>query len=153
MNSFRITIEQFKENMLELCANSKAAQMYSNLSTQAKATLTRVYHKLHPDPIAKHKIKGLIKYNFLDTELAPKDKFDPDIESVEDKNSEENVEEEEEEKEEIITKTKGKTKGKPKTKRSKPSKKQTQKKTQKKTKKTRKTKKSKNESSEISESI
>lgn len=60
MNAYRITIDQFKENVLDLCANHKAAQMFTNLSTKSKSSLTRIYHKLHPDPVTKQKIKGNI---------------------------------------------------------------------------------------------
>ena len=55
LTSYKITIEQFKENMLELCDRSKGAVRFNALEPRVKAAFTRVYHKEHPDIVVKKK--------------------------------------------------------------------------------------------------
>jgi len=130
LNSFNITLDQFKENMLDLCENSKGAQMFLSLDTSTKSGLTRAYNKIHPHDIV---IKKKKKTDAEGGDEEMKDRIDPDREEVPAKNSQESEQgEEESSDEEIIIKTKT-TKG-------------STKKTKKETKKEKKPKESKKDS-------
>eukprot|EP01022_Parablepharisma_sp_SALTPOND_P014977 TRINITY_DN208_c0_g1_i1.p1 TRINITY_DN208_c0_g1~~TRINITY_DN208_c0_g1_i1.p1 ORF type:complete len:833 (+),score=90.44 TRINITY_DN208_c0_g1_i1:5078-7576(+) len=103
LNEFRITLDMFKENVLDLCENTKWENKYKNLDPHTKSAFTRVYHKLHPDIVTKKKKKK-------GDEEEIKDKIDPDIESVKDAMEKSEEAEEEEEEEIVIVPTKS-TKG------------------------------------------
>ncbi len=52
---FKLTIDHFKEHLLELNDKCKGALRFNMLDTQTKSAFTRVYHKLHPDIVVKKK--------------------------------------------------------------------------------------------------
>jgi len=105
LNEYKITINLFKENMVELCERTKQKCSYDEVDTKTKTAFTRTYRKLHPDIIVKKKKKDTNSDDF-------KDKLDPDIESVGERSEDDKEEEDEEEEEEEVVILKSKeTKG------------------------------------------
>ena len=50
LSDFRITVDMYKEHLLDLCINRKAREAFEKLSTQQKSAFTRAYNKVHKDP-------------------------------------------------------------------------------------------------------
>jgi len=101
MDYFNISLNLFKENVLDLCADNKWARAYNEMTTAAKAAFTRLYNKSHAAIVKNKKVK----------EEAIKDKIDPEAEEMRD-DSEEEGEEEMPEMIKQITKSSKKGKGK-----------------------------------------
>ena len=120
MRKYKITMELFKENIMDL-SNEKIKNQFEHVGTTAKSALTREYNKNFKTSIVRKKGKG--KKGEEDTEEGKK--FDRDGNCIEGELNETQVEEEDEESlnESIVVngkekktkaKTKGKTKGKTK---------------------------------------
>lgn len=50
LSDFRITVDMYKEHLLDLCINRKAREAFDKLSTQQKSAFTKAYNKVHKDP-------------------------------------------------------------------------------------------------------
>jgi len=55
MNYFNITINHFKENMMELCTKSIYVKQYNDLPPSNKANFTKIYNRAHADIKVKKK--------------------------------------------------------------------------------------------------
>lgn len=73
LDCFGMTMDHFRENLMDLCANSKYAREYGELPSSAKASFTKLYNKTHD--IEKASKKGGRRA----AEPEVKDKVDPEF--------------------------------------------------------------------------
>lgn len=86
MNYFNISLDLFRENVLDLCANDEWARAYGSLQPAAKTAFTRLYNKTHGTVLRRGKKVG--------SEDLARDRVDPEIEEMKDDVDEEGSDEE-----------------------------------------------------------
>ena len=87
MDYFNITLNQFKENFMDLCSNSVYAHQYEEMPSTAKMAFTKLYNKSHLSMVKKSK-------KTESDDIIMKDNIDPELNEMNELNddNEENQE-------------------------------------------------------------
>ncbi len=70
MDYFRISMEQFREHLLELCSKAPCAEVYEKFAGPTKMLFTRMYNRVHMDRMGARRRRDT-------SETEVKDKVDP----------------------------------------------------------------------------